>query len=439
MRSKNILQAALFLHYTLINTLTLVHGYGLQVQHSQRLSKTRDLRLRGFGESIRSPYTYSPAQNNEDFGERIKERSNLLTSEEETEIALKIRSFQSVMKVRESLVDWMARDNQSQDNELNNFQWAAACKLTVEELEEIISEGDEARTKLLKGNVGLVKGIAKRYYGMLKRGDMKLDDLIQEGYVGIMEAAERFDHTLGYKFSTYATYWIKQRILRSEGSRMIRLPAHVQTMIRQMNKKNKEWKETVGRTPSDAEMAHELNVPIEKVHKYQSMNQHVLSLESPVDRHSTDDTRTIGDRVADTTSEEDFPSQELIGEVHLLLGALDDDERLILTHRFGLDDGKPKSRRAIALTLDISSDVVRRVEASALHKLRQPQISYRLRDYVKGDDKFSFETSDSYSYHQNNISVMNEQATQEYHRFQHPIQEVTTDDIWASPERIWAV
>lgn len=326
--------------------------------------------------------------------------SDLLTFEEEKNISTDIQTFRSVMRVRDTLIEWMTKDavrtNQLIDQH-NHFeppmeQWAAACSLSMNELSDVVARGQEARTNLIRGNVGLVTMIAKRYYKGIGGPDamLKLDDLIQEGHMGIMEAAERFDPTKGFRFSTYATHWIRQRMLRSiaETSRTIRLPVHVQTMIRNMNKKQKEMSDEIGRQPSMPELAHELGMSLDKLHLYQHISRNVLSLELPVDNHSnTEDKRTLGDRIACTTEptpDEDAMSEDLRGEVHAMLDALGHDERLVLTHRFGLGDGWPQTLRETAESMGVSIDIVRAVEAKALNKLRQPRMNYRLKDYLNG-------------------------------------------------------
>jgi len=365
---------------------------------------------------------------------------DLLTFDEEKEIAEDIRRFRSVTRVRDQLSDWLSREaGGNQHREPSDYQLASACSLSVEQLNDVIARGQEARTRLIRGNVGLVTMIAKRYYNMLRGGigpssgggaggtdaTLKLDDLIQEGYMGIMEAAERFDPLRGFRFSTYATHWIRQRILRSiaESSRMIRLPVHVQTMIRNMHKTNKELEAQIGRRPSMPELAHEMGVPLDKIQLYQHLTKNVLSLELPVDRHSnTEDKRTLGDRVACTemaTPDEDYMSEDLRGEVHNMLDALGHDERLVLTHRFGLEDGRPKSLRETAAGMGISSDIVRTVEAKALSKLRRPQMNYRLKDYVGGSEVYSGETDYTEQYHgvtHNNMMENNvDEQQQDYH------------------------
>ncbi|KAL3809374.1 hypothetical protein ACHAXA_004377 [Cyclostephanos tholiformis] len=409
---------------------------------------------------------------------RNERNSDLLTFDEEREIAGDIRKFRSVTRVRDNLAEWMSREvGWNQSSEASELQLASACSLTVDRLRDVITRGQEARTKLIRGNVGLVTMIAKRYYNMLKNGGMgrpagggaagtdaslKLDDLIQEGYMGIMEAAERFDPTKGFRFSTYASHWIRQRIVRSiaESSRMIRLPVHVQTMIRNMHKKNKEMVAMTGRRPSMPELAHEMGVPLDKIHLYQHLSQNVLSLELPVDRHSnTEDKRTLGDRVACTqmaTPDEDFMSESLRGEVHAMLDSLGHDERLVLTHRFGLVDGRPKSLRETAEGMGVSSDIVRTVEAKALNKLRQP--GYRLKDYVGGSEGYGGGESDYAEPHNcwtRSTTIMTHYEDQQQHHHYHHLCQMNTsrlnghdiardDDYYLeeqerpTPESIWS-
>ena len=377
----------------------------------------------------------------------VEGSSNLLTFDEEVEITGHIQNFQLVSRARDNLLEWMSRElGNQQGSEPSEYQWASACSLSVDQLHEVMSSGHEAKTRLIKGNVGLVTSIAKRYYNMLRNSGMgspngggaggtdatlKLDDLIQEGYMGIMEAAERFDATKGFRFSTYATHWIRQRIIRSiaESSRTIRLPVHVQTMLRNMHKTNKILEAQIGRTPSMPELAHEMGVPLDKIDMYQHLSKNVLSLELPVDRHSnTEDKRTLGDRVAQTemaTPDESFMSESLRGEVHAMLDALGHDERLVLTHRYGLDDGRPKSLRETAEGMGLSSDIIRRVEAKALTKLRQPRMNYKVKEYIGGVEATFSSDSDYAAHYSNgmlngmnnmyNMEVQQEEEQQQYH------------------------
>ncbi|KAL7542093.1 hypothetical protein ACHAXR_013213 [Thalassiosira sp. AJA248-18] len=395
--------------------------------------------------------------------------SDLLTFDEEKEIAEDIQSFRSVTRARDNLLEWMSREfNGNQHSGPSEYQWASACSLSVDQLHEIMAKGQAARTRLIKGNVGLVTMIAKNYYNMLSGwgpsgggaggtdATLKLEDLIQEGYMGIMEAAERYDPTKGFRFSTYATHWIRQRILRSiaESSRMIRLPVHVQTVIRNMHKTRKNLEAQIGRPPSLPELAYEMGMPLDKINLYQHLTKNVLSLELPVDRHSnTEDKRTLGDRVACTemaTPDEDLMSESLRGEVHAMLDALGHDERLVLTHRFGLEDGRPKSVRETALDLNVSGDIVRSVEAKALTKLRNPQMNYRLKDYVGGAKVFGGALDNAephYGETHNSMTNAEEQPHSHYPHHMNPSRFNTQDNVRdddlgeyerPTPESIWS-
>ena len=403
-----------------------------------------------------------PTMRNSRKSEVYSLSSDLLTFDEEREIAGDIRNFRIVTRARDNLAEWMSREvGWHQNSEPSEFQLASACSLTVDRLRDVITRGQEARTKLIRGNVGLVTMIAKRYHNMLKNGGMgrstgggaagtdatlKLEDLIQEGYMGIMEAAERFDPTKGFRFSTYATHWIRQRIVRSiaESSRMIRLPVHVQTMIRNMHKKNKEMEATTGRRPSMPELAHEMGVPLDKIHLYQHLSKNVLSLELPVDAHShTEDKRTLGDRVACTemaTPDEELMSESLIDEIHAMLDGLGPEERLVLTHRFGLDDGRPKSLRETAEGMGVSSDIVRTVEAKALNKLRQPRMNYRLKDYVGGSEVHGGGESDYAEPHCGwaHNSMTNYEDQQQQHNYHYPYHVNTPRLSGPTPESVWS-
>jgi RNA polymerase nonessential primary-like sigma factor len=409
-----------------------------------------------------------------------RKSQDLLTFDEEKEIAQDIQNFKAVTRARDHLSDWMSREYRVGPNhpqsEPSEYQWASACSLSVDQLHTVVARGQDARTRLIKANVGLVTMIAKRYHNMLRNGGMdrssgggaggtdatlKLDDLVQEGHMGIMEAAERFDPTRGCRFSTYATHWIRQRIVRSiaESARMIRLPVHVQTMIRNMHKKRREIEAQIGRPPSMPELAHEMDVPLDKINLYQHLSKNVLSLELPVDRHSnTEDKRTLGDRVACTemaSPDEDYWSEALRGEVHACLDALGHDERLVLTQRYGLDDGRPKSVRETAEGMGVSSDIARTLEAKALNKLRQPRMNYRLKDYVGkepyGGDSDYAERHHSGTHHHDCLANNMEEQPQHYYHYPHHMNvarsntiENTNDEDQgayerATPESIWGV
>ena len=310
--------------------------------------------------------------------------------------------------------------------------------------------------------------IAKRYYNMLNPSTsgtdatLKLEDLVQEGHTGLLEAADRFDETKGCRFSTYATFWVKQRIIRSiaESSRMIRLPEHVQTTIRNMHKTQKELEIKNNRRPSMPELAHEMGIPLDKIHVYQHMTKKVLSLELPVDRHSnTDDKRTLGDCVASTevaSPDEDYISKALRYEINSMLESLGHEEREVLSHRFGLHDGVPHSVKDTAKGMGVSSDMVRNVEAQALHRLRQPQFNYRLKSYIQGPEvpdpytEAQYHSGWAHAENKENNEDQHHQSQQDQQQQQHHYHYPTNGansaniagydegDDRATPESIWS-
>jgi RNA polymerase primary sigma factor len=263
-----------------------------------------------------------------------------------------------------------------------------------------MQEGQQAREKLVAANTGLVTAIAKRHYYALKTATeagggvgtiLTLADMIQEGNLGLMEAAERYEPEKGFRFSTYATWWVRQRILRSisDSSRTIRLPAHVHSTLQKINKVKTEVKREMGREPSLPELASYLEMTEEKLQMYTDSSRNVVSLENPVRSGGSlkDDRRTIGDNLASDapTPEEDAEADYLRRDILATMdNALTEKERQLIVLRFGLDGDKPKTVQETAERLAISRDRVRLVEARALNKLRHPQRNYRLKEYVGG-------------------------------------------------------
>jgi RNA polymerase primary sigma factor len=273
-------------------------------------------------------------------------------------------------------------------------EWAELCGMSVMELRKVMQHGQQAREALVSANVGLVTSIAKRHYQALRRSPSSsslrptLADLIQEGNVGILSAAERFQPEKGFRFSTYATWWIRQRIVRSisDSSRIIRLPAHVQSTLTRMYKARRGLTALLGREPTPSELAHELDMPVEKLQRYTDSSRHVLSLEVPLrSASSKPDRRTLMDVLASDapTPEEDAQSNYLRRDIQAVMeNELAERERHVIAHRFGLVDGKSRTHAETAKLLGISRDRVRLVEARALNKLRSPQRNYRLKEYV---------------------------------------------------------
>mmetsp|Transcript_9496 Transcript_9496/g.12755 ORF Transcript_9496/g.12755 Transcript_9496/m.12755 type:complete len:459 (+) Transcript_9496:163-1539(+) len=327
-------------------------------------------------------------------------RSDLLTREEEVELTSAIRTLKSVVRIRDDLGAELSIDGGATMGEPLEADWAEACSLSVAQLRRTLHFGQEARTRLVSANVGLIMNIARRHYYALKRSVhsgkggigtiLTLQDMVQEGNLGLMEAAERFDPARGFRFSTYAAWWIRQRILQSiaDYSRVIRLPVHVHSTLRTINRTRKEMEKEIGRPPSMPELAHKLEMPLEKLTFYADTSRNVLSLESSLNNDAVDDARTLGDRIASDapTPEEDAEVDSLRQEIRAVIDGLGNKERDVLVSRFGLDDGSPKTVEQTAKRLGISRDRVRNVEARALNKLRHPQRNYRLKEYVGGDN-----------------------------------------------------
>lgn len=338
-----------------------------------------------------------------------KKNANLLTREEEVQLSNDIRSMRAAIRVRNELNPTTGEDERMlTSSEVDHFfdedifsdeEWAAGCNLTIPQLRLVMQKGQEARAKLVSSNAGLVMQIAKRHFYALKRSSgaggsvgtiLTLQDMVQEGNLGLMEAAERFEPERGFRFSTYATWWVRSRILRSiaDYSRVIRLPVHVHSMLGTINKAKKTMEKDIGRQPSLPELAHHLDMSMDKLRLYTDSSRSVLSLEMPMNGDAfVDDQRTLADKIASDspTPEEDAEVDSLRRDIRAVVDELGDRERDVLVSRYGLDDGRPKSVQETSERLQLSRDRVRVVEARALNKLRHPQRNYKLKEYVGGD------------------------------------------------------
>lgn len=305
-------------------------------------------------------------------------RIRLLRADEEIELARKIADLLEMERVRDRLCEQLGCT--PEELERNPEPWAKELGMTVQAFRHRLFVGRKAKEKMVQSNLRLVVSIAKKY---MNRG-LSFQDLIQEGSLGLIRAAEKFDHEKGYKFSTYATWWIRQAITRAiaDQSRTIRLPVHLYETISRIKKTTKLLSQEMGRKPTEEEIADRMEMTIEKLRFIAKSAQLPISLETPIGKE--EDSR-LGDFIeSEGETPEDQVSKHLLREdLETVLGTLSPRERDVLKLRYGLDDGRMKTLEEIGQLFNVTRERIRQIEAKALRKLRHPNRNSVLKEYIR--------------------------------------------------------
>lgn len=300
-------------------------------------------------------------------------RIRLLRADEEIELARNIADLLELERRRDELWEQL-------DREPNQAEWASSFNMSLPEFQKRLHIGRRAKEKMVQSNLRLVVSIAKKY---MNRG-LSFQDLIQEGSLGLIRAAEKFDHEKGYKFSTYATWWIRQAITRAiaDQSRTIRLPVHLYETISRIKKTTKLLSQEMGRKPTEEEIATKMEMTIEKLRFIAKSAQLPISLETPIGKE--EDSR-LGDFIeSDGETPEDRVSKNLLREdLESVLDTLSPRERDVLRLRYGLDDGRMKTLEEIGQIFNVTRERIRQIEAKALRKLRHPNRNSILKEYIR--------------------------------------------------------
>ena len=297
----------------------------------------------------------------------------LLSADEEIELAQKMEAGSVAVEKIPLLKERLAETGDEQEKE--------EIQAEIKALQLDVDRGSDAKKRLAEANLRLVVSIAKRYVG---RGMLFLD-LIQEGNLGLIKAVEKFDYRKGYKFSTYATWWIRQAITRAiaDQARTIRIPVHMVETINKLIRVSRQLLQELGREPTPEEIAEEMKMPVERVREILKISQEPVSLETPiveeVDSH-------LGDFIKDDNVPvpADAATFTLLKEqLEEVLGTLPEREQKVLTLRFGLEDGRARTLEEVGKEFNVTRERIRQIEAKALRKLRHPSRSRKLKDYLE--------------------------------------------------------
>ena len=296
----------------------------------------------------------------------------LLSAEEEIDLAQKMEEG-AVAKEKIAILK-KRKEEAAEEEQAELYEEIKALTKTQD-------AGDEAKKRLAEANLRLVVSIAKRYVG---RGMLFLD-LIQEGNLGLIKAVEKFDYRKGYKFSTYATWWIRQAITRAiaDQARTIRIPVHMVETINKLIRVSRQLLQELGREPTPEEIAEEMNMPVERVREILKISQEPVSLETPI---GEEEDSHLGDFIQDDNVPvpADAAAFTLLKEqLEEVLGTLTEREQKVLTLRFGLEDGRARTLEEVGKEFNVTRERIRQIEAKALRKLRHPSRSRKLKDYLE--------------------------------------------------------
>ena len=296
----------------------------------------------------------------------------LLSADEEIELAQKMEAGSVAVEKIPLLKERLAETGDEQEKE--------EIQAEIKALQLDVDRGSDAKKRLAEANLRLVVSIAKRYVG---RGMLFLD-LIQEGNLGLIKAVEKFDYRKGYKFSTYATWWIRQAITRAiaDQARTIRIPVHMVETINKLIRVSRQLLQELGREPTPEEIAEEMKMPVERVREILKISQEPVSLETPI---GEEEDSHLGDFIQDDNvpvPAEAAASTLLKEQLVEVLGTLTEREQKVLRLRFGMDDGRARTLEEVGREFNVTRERIRQIEAKALRKLRHPSRSRKLKDYL---------------------------------------------------------